>query len=112
MSSSGPGAIVNKSRAAHRVLIMCNMPCAMWYEGTARLLGFTDLKYIYFSFILSAEPFTIEVLIFLSAQAHSFYQGMNRPYIFDSFNCREDKIERGKLILKRSLQVTTEQNLD
>ena len=35
--SSGPGAIVCKSRATHRALITCNMSCATWYEGTAQL---------------------------------------------------------------------------
>ena len=34
--SSGPCAIVCKSRATHRALITCNSPCATWYEGTAQ----------------------------------------------------------------------------
>ena len=45
--SSGPGAIVCKSRATHRALITCNMSCyvlATWYEGTAQLLSLTELK--------------------------------------------------------------------
>ena len=42
--SSGQGAIVCKSRATHRAVIACNMSCAMWYEGTARLLTSTELK--------------------------------------------------------------------
>ena len=45
--SSGPGAIVCKSRATHRALITCNMSCyvrATWYEGTAQLLSSTELK--------------------------------------------------------------------
>ena len=29
--------IMRKSRAAHQALIMCNMLCAVWYEGTAQL---------------------------------------------------------------------------
>ena len=40
--SSGPGAIVCKSRATHRALITCNMSCATWYEGTAQLLSLTE----------------------------------------------------------------------
>ena len=31
--SSGQGAIMCKSRTAHRVLITCNMSCATWYKG-------------------------------------------------------------------------------
>ena len=42
--SSGPGAIVCKSRAAHPALITCNMSCATWYEGTAQLLSSADFK--------------------------------------------------------------------
>ena len=42
--SSGPGAIVCKSRAAHGALIMRNISCATWYEGTAQLLSLTELK--------------------------------------------------------------------
>ena len=42
--SSGPGAIVCKSRATHRALIMCIMLYATWYEGTAKLLSLTELK--------------------------------------------------------------------
>ena len=42
--SSGPGAIVCKSRAAHRTLIACNLQCATWYEGTAQLLSWTEMK--------------------------------------------------------------------
>ena len=41
--SSGPGAIVCKSRATHRALITCKCR-ATWYEGTARLLSLTELK--------------------------------------------------------------------
>ena len=33
VSSSGPGAIVRKSRAAQRPLITCNMSSVTWYEG-------------------------------------------------------------------------------
>ena len=33
-----------KSRAAHRVLITCNMSCAIWYEGAAQLLSLTEFK--------------------------------------------------------------------
>ena len=51
--SSGPGAIVCKSRTTHRALITCNMLCATWYEGTAQLLS------IYLSFILLAEPISV-----------------------------------------------------
>ena len=42
--SSGQGVIVCKSRATHRALIMCNMSCATWYEGTAQLLSLTEFK--------------------------------------------------------------------
>ena len=42
--SCGRGAIVCKSRATHRALITCNMSCATWYQGTAQLLSFTELK--------------------------------------------------------------------
>ena len=41
VSSSGPGAIVCKSRAARRALIACNMSCATWYEGKVQLLSLT-----------------------------------------------------------------------
>ena len=44
--SSGPGAIVCKSRATHRALITCIMSCdvrATWYERTAQLLSLTEL---------------------------------------------------------------------
>ena len=34
-ASSGSGAIMCKLRATHRALIMCNVQCATWYEGTA-----------------------------------------------------------------------------
>ena len=46
--SSGPDAIECKSRAAHRALITCNMYCATWYEGTAQLLSWTELKSHFF----------------------------------------------------------------
>ena len=36
--SSGQGSIVCKSRATQRPLIACNMPCATWHDGKARLL--------------------------------------------------------------------------
>ena len=49
VSSSGPGAIVCKSRAMHRVLMTCNMSCATWYERTAQLLSLTELKSHLFS---------------------------------------------------------------
>ena len=42
--SSGAGAIVCKSRAAHRAIITCNMLCTTWYEGTAQLLSLTEFK--------------------------------------------------------------------
>ena len=42
--SSGLGVIMCKSRASHQALITCNMQCATWYEGTARLLSFTESK--------------------------------------------------------------------
>ena len=42
--SSGPGAIVCKSRATHRAFITGNMQCATWYEGTAQLLSLTEFK--------------------------------------------------------------------
>ena len=38
--SSGPGTIVCKSFVTHRALIMYNMSCATWYEGTPQLLTF------------------------------------------------------------------------
>ena len=31
--SSGRGAVVSNSRAAHEALITCNMSCATWYES-------------------------------------------------------------------------------
>ena len=46
--SSGPGAIMCRSHAAHRVLITCNLQCATWYEGTALLLSLTELKSLLF----------------------------------------------------------------
>ena len=42
--SSGPSAIMHKSRATHRALITCNMSCATWYKGTAQLLSLTEFK--------------------------------------------------------------------
>ena len=42
--SSGPNAIVCKSRATHRALITCRMLRATWYEGTAQLLKLTGFK--------------------------------------------------------------------
>ena len=42
--SSGPGAIVSKSRATHRALITCNLQRDTWYEWTAQLLSLTELK--------------------------------------------------------------------
>ena len=32
----------------HRAVITCNMSCASWYEGAARLLSWTDFKYHFF----------------------------------------------------------------
>ena len=58
--SSGPGAIMYKSRATHQALIMCSMSYATWYKGTAQLLSLTSLDHIDFSFMLLAEPFTDE----------------------------------------------------
>ena len=49
--SSGPGAIMCKSRATHRVR-------ATWQEGTAHLFSLTELKSHLSSFILLAEPLT------------------------------------------------------
>ena len=43
--SRGQGAIVCKSRATNRALIMCNMLSATWYEETAQLLCLTDFKF-------------------------------------------------------------------
>ena len=40
-----PGAIMYKSCAAHRVLVMCNMSCGKWYKGTVQLLSLTELKW-------------------------------------------------------------------
>ena len=45
--SSGPGAIVCELRATHRTIIKCNLQCATWYEGTARLLSLTEFKSLY-----------------------------------------------------------------
>ena len=42
--SSGPGAIVCKSRATYWVRITCNLHCATWYEGIAQLLSLTEFK--------------------------------------------------------------------
>ena len=42
--SSGLGAIVSKSRATHRMLITCVMLRATWYEGSAQILSWTELK--------------------------------------------------------------------
>ena len=42
--SSDPGAIMRKSRATHRTLIMCNMLCATWYGGTAQLSSLTEFE--------------------------------------------------------------------
>ena len=38
------GAIVCKSRATHRALIVYTMSCAVWCEGTAQLSSLTELK--------------------------------------------------------------------
>ena len=51
--SSGQGAIVCKSRAAHRALITCNMSCSTLYGWTAQLLSLTELK----SHLLELYPF-------------------------------------------------------
>ena len=57
--SSGPGAIVYKSFAAHRSLITYNISCGTWYEGTAQVFKFwQSWNRIYFCFILLAEPLT------------------------------------------------------
>ena len=53
--SSGPGAIMCKSRATHQALITCNLQCTTWYEGAAQLLISQNWNHIYFSFILLAE---------------------------------------------------------
>ena len=42
--SSGPRAIVCKSRPTHRELITFNMPCATWYEGAAHLLSLNRVE--------------------------------------------------------------------
>ena len=42
--SSGPGAVVCKSRATQRTLITCIMSCATCCEGTAQLLSLTELN--------------------------------------------------------------------
>ena len=58
--SSGPGAIVCKSRATHRALITCNMSCYV-PRGTKGQLSYQvwqSLNRIYLSFILLAEPLT------------------------------------------------------
>ena len=60
VSSSGPGAIVYKSRAAHRALITCKMSCATWYEGTAQLSSLTELKSHLFELYSLAEPLADE----------------------------------------------------
>ena len=48
--SSGPGAMVCKSRAAHRALITCNMSCyvPLGTKGTAHLSSLTELKSHFF----------------------------------------------------------------
>ena len=42
--SSGPGAILCKSRATHRAFITCNLQCDTWFEGTVQLLSLPELK--------------------------------------------------------------------
>ena len=42
--SSSPGVIVCKSHATHRALIMCNLQCTTWYEGTPELFSLTEFK--------------------------------------------------------------------
>ena len=46
-----------QSYATHQALIMCNMLCATWYEGTAQVLSLTELKshFLKFFFLLLAE---------------------------------------------------------
>ena len=36
--SSGQSTIMCKSHGTHRALVMCNMLCTTWYEGTAQLV--------------------------------------------------------------------------
>ena len=56
--SSGPGAIVCKSRA-RQIVYHVQMPCATWFEGTAQQSSLS-LNHIYLSLILLAEPLTDE----------------------------------------------------
>ena len=42
--SSGQGARVCKSQTTNRVLIVCNMLYAKWYEVTAQLLSFDRIE--------------------------------------------------------------------
>ena len=60
--SSGPGAIVHKSRVAHRALITYNMLCYDQRGTVGQLCSkvWQSLHRIYFSFILLAEPLTDE----------------------------------------------------
>ena len=56
--SSGPGAIVCKSRATHRALITCQVSCYVPF-GTKGQLSYSvwqSWNRIYLSFILLAEP--------------------------------------------------------
>ena len=41
---SGQGAMVYKSHTIHGALLMCNVLCGMWYEGTAQLLSLTEFE--------------------------------------------------------------------
>ena len=45
----------HSSCATHTPLIMCNMLCVTWYEGTAQLLRLEEFQSHYFSFILLAR---------------------------------------------------------
>ena len=42
--SSCQGAIVCRSLATHRALIMCNMSRVTWHEGTAQLVSLTEFE--------------------------------------------------------------------
>ena len=58
--SSGPGMIVCKSRATHRVLVMCNISCYV-PRGTKGQLTYQvkqSLNLMFLSFILWDEPLT------------------------------------------------------
>ena len=91
--SSGPGAIVCKSRATHRALITCNMG-GTWYEGTAQLLSLTELKsHLFQLYLYWLRPLSNDCLLVgcLTSQQHaSVSQGR---ICSDNFTCCHTEIE-------------------